>query len=127
LRINVAGYPSALSHSYRIELNTSTGTWTAYFDNATWTDGAFTHSNWVNLTGDHIEYYGEVLIKESDLPGTTTNHCRFSNCNYRATGGTCNTSAGLAQGGMVNDYAADWDTSWIDGSTFEIWDENPLP
>jgi hypothetical protein len=110
------------SHTYKCELNPATGQWRFFYDGVSWQQ--FTDTYWTNHLGNSFQYSGEIYNKEDDMPGTSTNRCRFQGCQYRVSGGSY-ADAGLTAGDVSSDDSTQWGTSYVDGTTFDIWDVIP--
>jgi len=134
--------------TYRGELDPDTGKWEVYL-NGTRID-QFTNAGWRNDTGDRVDYQGEVFDENSQIAGTSADHCAFSNCRFRtatrrsssssrssssarsssSSGGPASgwnvgawTNAGLTAANCHTTNAAKWGNTRIDGQTIEIWDK----
>lgn len=119
------------THKYAGELNSATGQWNVYMDDA-WLDG-FTNAGWVGDTGDRVDYTGEVYDVNTQMSGTDADRCLFSNCQYKVASGAGSSSsaapnppfvnAGLTAGNMTNSDASKWGNRLLSGTSFEIWDK----
>jgi hypothetical protein len=69
---------------------------------------------------------GEIYVEETDLVGTAASKCNFTVCKYRLSGGVF-IDAGLVAGDMHSSDRAKWEYHYTNGTSFEIWDVNPLP
>lgn len=110
------------SHSYKCELDKSTGEWMFYFDGTPWI--SHTDSYWKH-PGDAVVYQGEIYHIENDMPGTSSNECNFTNCRYKKDGGSYQ-SAGLAAANVLSSDPNEWAAEYVDPNSFNIWDKYPL-
>jgi hypothetical protein len=130
------------TYTYRGDLNPDTGKWEVFVDGAQ--VDQFTNRGWINLTGDRVDYQGEIYDENSQIAGTSGARCKFSSCRYRtasrrssssgrgsssSSGSGSNwtvgawTNAALTAGDCTTDDAARWGNNRIDGQTLEIWDK----
>jgi hypothetical protein len=112
-------------HEYKLELESSTGKWFYYFDGHKRATQDFWP--WIDETGNIVYWTGEIRGHESDMPGTSSNRCYFTDCQYKADFSWHD--AGLYSSGIY--YGSDDDNEWvfqrIDQTSFYIWDVIPLP
>jgi hypothetical protein len=115
------------SHTYRCELDKSTGKWT-YYDGTTYVtslQGPQTSDNdWINNTGNSFRLTGEIHNFEDDMPGTASNPCDFSSCQYKTESGGY-TGIGIAAADVKSDNNTEWTAKWISATEFQIWDNSP--
>jgi len=134
------------NHTYRGELDPDTGKWEVFVDGAR--IDQFTNAGWINDTGDRVDYQGEVYDQNSQIAGTSGDHCSFSACRYRtatrrssssarsASSGASSssgprsgwtvgawTNAGLTAANCSTDEASKWGNTRVNGETLEIWDK----
>ena len=114
------------SHDYRIELDPSTGTWTFYYDGATPPASAFQDDGWKDSSGSVVNWPGEILNREDDMPGTSGDKCNFTNCQYRVGGGSF-VDAGIAAANLINDDNSEFGIELVSGKAFNMWDKKPNP
>jgi len=112
------------SHEYRVELDASAGTWTFYYDGTAWS--TFTDTGWQNTGGTTVQYPGELINKEDDMPGTSGDKCSFTDCQYR-TGTNSYVDAGFTAANLHTDDSAEWGIELVSVTAFNIWDKNPNP
>lgn len=110
------------SHSYKCELDKSTGEWTFYFDDTAWI--SHTDTYWKHA-GASALYWGEIYHVENDMPGTSSFKCNFTNCRYKIDGGSYQ-SAGLTAANVISDDLNEWGAGYVDPNSFNIWDKYPL-
>ncbi len=111
------------THNYKCELNKATGKWIFYYDGTEWYD--FQDDYWKDNTGTHVAWTGEIYNKEDDMPGTNSDKCNFTACQYRVSGGAYQ-NAGLVAADVTSDDANEWGAQWVSGTAFNIWDKKPL-
>lgn len=113
------------SHAYKVDLDGATGKWTATYDGDTWEGSSFTNDGWKNVTGDNIQYSGEIYVTQTDMVGTAANKCEFTECQYRLKGGMY-VDAGLVAGDLKSTDQKEWDYEYVNGTSFKIWDVKPI-
>jgi len=111
------------THEYKCELDKATGKWSFSYDGTAWEN--FADNSWKNKTGNVAQWVGEIYNKEDDMPGTSGDKCKFSECQYREDGKSF-ADAGILAGDMVSDSATEWGAEHVSGTEFNIWDKNPL-
>jgi len=110
------------THEWKCELDKATGKW-SYFDNGTvWK--TYTDNFWKSHFGTDIQWTGEILNKEDDMPGTSGDKCSFTECQYRLDGGAYQ-NAGITAGGVKSDDSSEWGSEHVSGTAFNIWDKKP--
>jgi hypothetical protein len=110
--------------TYAVQLDTLTGQWGFYFNGELWRTSP-PDGFWEQYRGEQLEFTGEVTHHENDMPGTITDPCTFSNCQYR--------DLGLPDYDFVNMYNGQYfysdSTQWLaritGPSTMKILDLNP--
>lgn len=111
-------------HTYCVEFDNSTGEWTFYQDGVPW--DSKTDTFWVGKTCERAVWVGEIYNVEDDMPGTSSNRCNFTSCQYKKAG------VGDANAGFVdpNSYhtsdANEWAWEHVSVTAFNIWDQEPL-
>jgi hypothetical protein len=111
-------------HTYRCEVDTSSGKWSFDVDGTNWK--TFTDAAWVGKTGTRADYVGEIMNETDDMPGTDTNKCTFRDCKKKSTGGAY-VAAGLTTANVSSSNAAEWGATRISATGMDIWDKNPNP
>jgi len=108
--------------NYEVFLDQVTGTWTFEINDQFFYDLADTF--WQANTGQWVEWSGEIINIEDDMPGTEFDPCIMSFCTY-------NNGLGW-HGGFKPPYnyhisdPAEWNAEVVlDTSTLHIWDKNP--
>jgi hypothetical protein len=109
-------------HDYRIELDKSTGTWSFIDDGSTFF--TYTDAFWTNNLGTDVQWTGEILNYEDDMPGTDADKCSFTECQYKIDGGIYQ-DAGLTSSDVMSDDQNQWGAEWISGTALNIWDKHP--
>jgi hypothetical protein len=115
---------STAAIDYWIRLDPTTGTITGSINGATWFSRKSTW--WKNRKADTFQVFGEIVDKDTDMVGTPTVHCQFSQCKYDIGNGLVD--ADLTNGGTA--YSSDpnqWQSAIINSTNAEVWDLNPLP
>ena len=110
-------------HSYACDLNKSTGKWTFSYDGTAWEN--YTDNFWKGKTGTIVQWVGEIFNKEDDMPGTSADKCKMTECKYRKEGDPYK-DAGLTATDMVTNDASEWGSEHVSGTSFNIWDKKPL-
>lgn len=113
------------SHDYRVELDSSTGTWTFYYDSTAWS--TFTDNGWKDIGGVVVQWPGEIINKEDDMPGSSGAKCNFTDCKYRTGTSASYVDAGLTAGDLHTDDATEWGIELVSVTAFNIWDKKPNP
>lgn len=113
-------------HEYRIELDPSTGTWDYYYDGDPF-PSSFQDDAWKDSSGSVINWPGEILNKEDDMPGTSGDKCSFTECQYRVDGSTSFVDAGIRDSNLHNDDSSEFGIDRTSGTAFNIWDKKPNP
>jgi hypothetical protein len=110
-------------HTYRCHLDKSTGKW--YFWDGAVIFGLLEDSWWIGQTGDRVKYAGEIGNKEDDMPGTSSDRCNFTSCQYYKEGVGFQ-SAGFSSGSSYDTPdITEWGWEHISGTSFKIWDKHP--
>lgn len=107
-------------HKYQCDLDKTTGKWTFQYDGAKWE--TFSDDGWKNNLGDFIQWTGEIYNKEDDMPGTATNKCEFTQCQYQKDGGAYQ-DAGITKAHLMKRIESE--VEHVSGTAFNIWDKNP--
>jgi hypothetical protein len=108
---------------YECVLDKNNGTWTFYQQGVKWQ--VFADAGWKNLTGDSVQWTGEIYNKEDDMAGTAAEKCTFSECQIKLAGKEY-ASPNLTDGDVSSDDAAEWGAERNSGNAISIWDVNPL-
>ncbi len=111
-------------HEYRIELDAGTGTWDFLYDGTSWS--TFQDNGWKNSSGSVVNWPGEILNKEDDMPGSAGDKCNYTECQYRVSGGSF-VDAGLTASNLTNDDASEFGIELVSGTAFNMWDKIPNP
>jgi hypothetical protein len=116
---------------YRVVLDQSQPAWHLYYGSSANEDtvGYITVPSWQTSLGRWIMCETEIEKRETDMPGTAYDPCRFVDCYYRGSSGTeqifdfayadymqCSNTAG---------NPVEWMVDWL-SDTLVIWDVNPL-
>jgi hypothetical protein len=109
-------------HLYQCDLDSSSGTWTFSLDGAAF--NTYQDDAWKAVTASDVQWNGEIYNQEDDMPGTQTDKCNFTGCQYR-TSGNAYQDAGLVAGDVTSDDPIRWRAEWVGGTAFNIWDVNP--
>jgi hypothetical protein len=110
------------THTYRCELNKSTGQWAYYSDTSSWK--TFTDAYWQNKLCDVVDYSGEIYNEEDDMAGTSGDKCNFTNCQYRRDGQAWQV-AGITANDVSSSDSSEWGVERVSSSAINIWDKNP--
>jgi hypothetical protein len=112
-------------NSYEILVDSIDGRWCAFF-NGPFRD-SLQDNYWIRTYGTYIDFSGEILQPETDMPGTSSSKVLFSNCRYSTQSEFWDHVPDL-NGNPNNAHYSDWN-EWrvvIDGDdALEIWDVNP--
>jgi hypothetical protein len=111
-------------HTYQCDLDKANGKWTFSFDGTAWQ--TFADNGWKNTMGTDAQWTGEIYNKEDDMPGTASDKCSFTECQY-CTDGNAYQDAGLVAGDVSSDDAGEWGAEWVSATAINIWDKKPLP
>ena len=111
------------THTYRCDLDETTGKCFYFYDDIAW--GELQLDYWKNKFGTSLEWKGEIVNKQDDMPGTAADKCRFTDCQYREIGEQYH-DAGLEQTRVTSDDPEEWGAEWVSGTAFNIWDKKPL-
>jgi hypothetical protein len=105
-------------HTYQCELDKSTGIWTTYLDsNVLKVFPA--NTGWKNQGGNGVQYTGEILNKEDDMPGTSSDKCNFTGCSFHYAGQAFQ-SAGIASGNLIKEDPRST-AEVVNSSALNIW------
>jgi hypothetical protein len=113
-------------HEYRIELNQQNGKWFYWYDNVCF-DTSIADPVWQTTLGSAVRWGGEVLGLESDMPGTFSNPCRITECQYRPAGGDYHDANFNLSRGWLKTDTTEWMVKMVDDVSVDVWDVNPLP
>lgn len=113
------------AHVYKVDLDDTSGEWTATYDGETWEGSTFTNEGWKNETGTDVAYAGEIYVWQTDMVGTADNKCEFTECQYRLKGGAY-VNAGLVAGDLGSTNRKEWNYEYINGTSIKIWDVKPI-
>jgi GT2 family glycosyltransferase len=111
-------------HAYQCDLNSTTGTWTFSEDGTVWE--TFQDNGWKSLTGGALDWLGEILNLQDDMPGTATDKCTFTGCEYRVSGQSYQ-SAALVSSNATSSNPSQWGVTVVSATEVDIWDINPNP
>jgi hypothetical protein len=111
------------AHRYEGLLDPATGRWEFRYDGAVFHE--FTGPAWKGKSGSTAAYIAEILHRKSQMVGTASDPCRFSECRYRVASEAAFRDAGLADGDLKGAVAGEWANRRVDGTTVEVWDEAP--
>jgi hypothetical protein len=121
--MDTANAPSEGStHEWKCELDKSTGKWSYYDDGTAWK--RYTDNFWKTHLGTDVQWTGEILNKEDDMPGTSADKCSFTECQYKVDGGSY-ADAGITAGDVKTDDSSEWGADRVSGAALDIWDKNP--
>lgn len=109
-------------HAYKCDLDMASGTWSFSYDGTVWQ--TLQADFWKTATGTAAIWSGEIFNIEDDMPGTATNKCNFTGCQYDVDG--IYQDAGLVSTDVNSSDSNQWGAEWISGTAFNIWDKNPL-
>jgi hypothetical protein len=110
------------THEWQCQLNKSTGQW-SYSDNGTvWR--TYTDTFWQSHLGGDLNYTGEILNAEDDMPGTSGDKCQFTDCQYKLDGAGY-VDAGIRASDLNNTDTAGLGIERVSGTAFNIWDKQP--
>jgi hypothetical protein len=112
------------THEYKCELNTLSGAWTFFYDGAAW--DILVDEAWKSATNTIASWKGEILNIEDDMPGTSSNKCNFTACQFRRVGAQYE-SAGITAGDVTSSNANAWGAEAVGSMALNIWDKTPLP
>lgn len=113
--------------TYELRLDVNNGKW--YFsDNGL--EWAVTESipEWTGVTGNYVQWTGEIYCRETDMPGTNTSRCTLDMCNYICRwDSTWRSPQFLETGSEVRTSdPAEWRINVKSQETIEIWDKVPF-
>ena len=118
------------AYYYSVELDTSSATITYAFDGY---GTPFSATAWQDhATLSYVRWTGEIDARESDMPGTENDPCKFTDCRYRLSDEASPMSADFS----LTDYIGvtpqkgnrpdEWATEFVlGGDELSIWDVNP--
>lgn len=118
-----------IDNEYGLALNAAQGIWSHYHQGVIY-DVSNAETAWINRRGDEVRWSGEINKLEADMPGISSDHCKISACEYKRSGMISYKSPRftLEPGSFLfSDNVTEWNIIYIDSSTVEIWDVNPLP
>ncbi len=89
--------------------------------------------HWQDKSVRYVAWKGEISAEESDMPGTLSDSCTFTNCQYRLYTNPLPMSANFGQPFDIVDITStgygtyEWGV-WVDtgGTTMRIWDVVPI-
>jgi hypothetical protein len=110
------------THEWKVELNKATGKWSYYDDGTAWK--TYTDNFWKSHLGEDVQWTGEILNKEDDMPGTSGDKCKFTQCQYKVDGAAY-TNAGIRRADVKSDDSSEWGAEYVSGTAFNIWDKKP--
>ena len=121
--MNTANAPAEGSvHEWKCELDKANGKW-SYYDNGTaWI--TYTDNFWKSHLGQVVQWVGEILNKEDDMPGTSGEKCSFTECQCKVDGAGY-VDAGFSAADAKSDDGSEWGCERVSGTAFNIWDKNP--
>lgn len=105
-------------HTYRCDLDPTTGTWSFYQDGILWQ--TYQDDAWVGVTGDSISGQGEIYNHQDSMPGTAGDKCRYSGFQQRLSGGGY-TATAFAATDVESDDDHRWGAEWVSATAFQIW------
>jgi Bacterial Ig-like domain (group 2) len=111
-------------HEWKCELDKTTGQWT-YYDNGT-AFSPFSDPYWTTALGTVVQWVGEIFNKEDDMPGTASDKCNFTDCQYQVDGGAY-VDAGFTARNLTTDDASEWGVELVSTTAINIWDKKPNP
>jgi len=112
------------SHNYQVDLDTNSGTWKYGFDATEWY--FFKNEFWKNKVAGQPSWSGEIFNLQDDMPGTATNKCTFTSCQFRQSGGNY-VDAGLTAASLFSNNFHAWGAELVSATAFNIWDKHPRP
>jgi hypothetical protein len=122
ITMDTSGAPAEGSvHEWKCELDKATGKW-VYTDDGT-QFATYTDAFWSHHVGTSVQWSGEILNKEDDMPGTASNKCELTECQYKTDGGSY--TDGIDS--VVSDDNSEWGGDKVSASAMNIWDKKPNP
>ena len=72
--------------------------------------------------GQDVQWTGEVLNKEDDMPGTAGDKCSFTKCQYKVAGAAY-VDAGIRAADVKSDDSSEFGSERVSGTafTFRCW------
>jgi hypothetical protein len=82
---------------------------------------------WIGSVGNVVFWTGEIYGRESDMPGTYSDRCYFTDCQYQVD--SIWNVAGFFSPGIYWDMddINEWNYQRLNQTSFEIWDVHPMP
>jgi hypothetical protein len=114
--------------TYELRLDKATGGWTFYDNGLEWFPWP-DQPEWVNETGNSVQWSGEIYGRETDMPGTANNPCTLDVCFYKRYAEVQWEEAGFFNPGIEigGSDLSEWYINPLSQSTVEIYDKKPLP
>jgi hypothetical protein len=109
-------------HEWKCELNKAAGKWSYYDDGTAFK--TYTDNFWKSHRGQDVQWTGEVLNKEDDMPGTAGDKCSFTKCQYKVAGAGY-VDAGIRAADVKSDDSSEFGAERVSGTAFNIWDKKP--
>ena len=123
--------PNDFMSSYFCKVDTSNGYLVFEYESDIVVDTILPY--WIKRTIKWASWEGEIGSRETDMPGTPSDHCDFLDCFYIKAGSpdsilaNFNTSDIIGVTPQQGNRSNEWGISYIlNSSWLEIWDENPL-
>jgi len=113
------------NHSYQIDLDKSTGTWTFSLDLGTgdaWTRSVVSNV-WKNKVGIGFGFAGEFLFNETNLPGSIAAPCKCSSFQFKIDGGSW-TNANIPNNttNINSPNFNKWQIQYVSATEIDMWD-----
>jgi hypothetical protein len=113
--------------TYELRLDVDNGKWYFSDNGLEWAETE-PIPEWTGITGNYVQWTGEIYGRETDMPGTNSLRCTLNMCNYTCRYDSTWRSPNFLNSGceVHTSDSTEWGVNPTSQESIEIWDKVPL-